>query len=85
MRSHLITAAVAIAAIALVACLYRSSPPAAALRPAASALADGAHERDAARAADPHRGASEISWFQGTFEEGFARPHHRGSCPLLHY
>lgn len=89
MRSHLITAAVAIAAMAVAACLHRdaSLSGSRSTAPAESATADrGVRTRDATRApAERHGGAREISWFQGTFEEAFARPRSRSDCPLLHY
>jgi hypothetical protein len=96
MRSHLITTAVAIAAIALSGCPDKRGPvpaPQSASAPQSSpssvpqpghAPADAEPGRGAQPAAAP-RGANEISWFQGTFEEAFARSRRHGGCPLLRY
>lgn len=63
MRSLLITAAVAAAAIALGSCQYKRAQAVSGHRAAPAAEDSGSG----------YRGASEISWFQGTLEEAFSR------------
>lgn len=71
MRSFLITAAVATAALALGACQDKRRP-----EPVPGPQSTPAQTRALAQARDEPahaQGASEISWFQGTLEEGFSR------------
>lgn len=72
MKSFLVTVAVATAALALGGCQDKRRPqpipgPQSAPAQATVALMD-AREHESKRG-----GASEISWFQGTLEEGFSR------------
>jgi hypothetical protein len=68
MRSFLIAATLATAALALSACHDKRPEP---VPPPQSAVGMAAH----GGAASPE--VSEISWFQGTLDEAFARP----PCP----
>ena len=86
MRPLIMAAAIAVAAVAVLAYpLTRHAPPPAGgelTRVADNDTCPGsAHERD--------RGVSEISWFQGTLEEAFARhsrsPSHQRPAALLHF
>ena len=72
MKSFLVTVAVATAALALGACQDKRRPvpiPGPQSSPAQTAAA----LMDAPEHASKLGGASEISWFQGTLEEGFSR------------
>jgi hypothetical protein len=77
MRPVTMVAAIAVAAIAVLAYpLARHAPasPAGELTRVADNDTCPGQEQDA-----PHRGVSEISWFQGTLEEAFARHSHSHS------
>ena len=79
MRSFFITTAVATAALALGACQDKRRPEPVPPPQSAPALAAAALPR---QPQDKLAGASEISWFQGTLDEAFARTpcagHRRG-------
>jgi hypothetical protein len=63
MRSLLITAAVVAAVLALGSCQYKRAQSVPGHRAAPASGGSGSN----------YRGASEISWFQGTLEEAFSR------------
>ena len=77
MKSFLVTVAVATAALALGACQDKRRP-----EPIPGPQSTPAHATAALMDASEHTaklgGASEISWFQGTLEEGFSRK----PCPV---
>jgi hypothetical protein len=82
MRSFLLTATVATAALALGACQDKRRPQPVPPPQSAVAHTSAAAHADHAKPA----GASEISWFQGTLEEGFSRrPCHGPQRPLLSF
>jgi hypothetical protein len=82
MRSLFITAAVVAAALALCGCPYHKQQPLPGPQsPATSARGAGAAaHREVQHGATGAHAASEISWFQGTLEEAFARR----PCPAEH-
>jgi hypothetical protein len=75
MRSLFITAAVVTAALALCGCPYHKQQPVPGPQSSAtSAKAAGAAlHREVQHGASAAHAVSEISWFQGTLEEAFAR------------
>jgi hypothetical protein len=82
MKSLLTTAAVVTAAIALCGCPYHRQQPVPGPQSSAtpgSALGAALHRAVPHPATSAHA-ASEISWFQGTLEEAFARR----PCPGTH-
>jgi hypothetical protein len=90
MRSLIITAAVAAAAVALLATpgatrqAVISGPGVAVTGPAANpaeATCDDQSQQDGAR----KHAVSDISWFQGTLEEAFTRHTHADHRPLFHF
>jgi hypothetical protein len=79
MRSLLITVAAVIAAGALAGCRDKKPEPVPPPQSARLEHYDAPGNSDCPQA---HRGVSEISWFQGTLEEAFARHASRhGSKP----
>ena len=83
MRSFFITATVATAALALGGCQDKRRPEPVPGPQSAAARVPAAHVADGEPA---DSGASEISWFQGTLEEGFSRrPCRRQNRPLLSF
>jgi hypothetical protein len=84
MKSFLVTVAVATAALALGGCQDKRRP-----EPIPGPQSTPAHGTaalmDIPQHASKRAGASEISWFQGTLDEGFSRscPGHRH--PLLSF
>jgi hypothetical protein len=83
MRSLFISAAVVTAALALCGCPYhkQQQPVPGPQSPATSAKAAGAAlHREVQHGPSSAHAVSEISWFQGTLEEAFARR----PCPADH-
>jgi hypothetical protein len=82
MRSLFITAAVVTAALALCGCRYHKQPPVPGPQSSATAAkaAGAALHREVQHGASSAHAVSEISWFQGTLEEAFARR----PCPADH-
>jgi len=87
MKSLLIMATVATAAIALAGC--RDKKPEPVPGPQSAGLEHHAAADSNCPEARAHRGVSEISWFQGTLEEAFAsrasRHAPKPARPLIHY
>lgn len=75
MRSLFITAAVVTAALALCGCPYHKQQPLPGPQSSATSAraAGAAPHREVQHGATGAHAASEISWFQGTLEEAFAR------------
>jgi hypothetical protein len=82
MRSLFITAAVVTAALALCGCHYHKRQPLPGPQSSATSVraAGAALLREVQHGATSAHAASEISWFQGTLEEAFARR----PCPADH-
>jgi hypothetical protein len=89
MRSLLNIAVVVTAAITLTGCPDRKPRPVpgpqSALAHSPATAGSTATADDAASAASREAGASEISWFQGTLEEAFARRACHERRGLFHY
>jgi hypothetical protein len=81
MRSLFITAAAVTAALALCGCHYHKQQPVPGPQSSTSAKTAGAAlHREMQHGASSAHAVSEISWFQGTLEEAFARR----PCPADH-
>jgi hypothetical protein len=88
MRALLITAAAVGAAIMLAGCPHKRSEPVPGPQSAPARTATGApaqHSVTVSGRAAPARGASEISWFQGTLDEAFSPRPCRQRQLLFHY